>query len=196
MTEQPVRDVGAGDQLSAGGSGFTHIGEVVRYQGRMIKMSSMQWRGPDGVEFERDFVDHPGAVAVVPILDDGSIVLVSQFRTPLGRETLEIPAGVMDKTGESAIDAAARELAEETGYVANELVALGSIHTAPGWANEQIELFVARGLRAEQRNADGIEEQFMKVVVLDEAKYDELVSSGEVTDAKTLLGVLMVRSGS
>jgi len=195
VTEKPV-DNGVGGHLTDSGSGFTHIGEVVRHQGQMIKMSSMMWRGPDGVEFERDYVDHPGAVAVVPVLDDGSIVLVSQFRTPLGRETLEIPAGVMDKQGESAIDAAARELAEETGYVADELVALGLIHTAPGWANEQIELFVARGLRAEERNADGIEEQFMKVFVLGEAEYDELVAAGEVTDAKTLLGVLMVRSGS
>ena len=194
--EQPACDAGVGGHLSGSGSGFTHLGEVVRYQGRMIKMSSMAWRGPDGVEFERDYVDHPGAVAIVPLLDDGSIVLVSQFRTPLGCETLEIPAGVMDKNGESAIDAAARELGEETGYVARELVALGSIHTAPGWANERIELFVARGLRAEQRNADGIEEQFMKVVELSEAEYDGLVASGDVTDAKTLLGVLMVRSGS
>jgi len=191
-------DFGTSDVSSpvGSGSGFTHIGEVVRYQGRMVRMSSMAWRGPDGVEFERDFVHHPGAVAVVPILDDGSIVLVSQFRTPLGRETLEIPAGVTDKPGESAAEAAARELAEETGYVARELTGLGLIHTAPGWANERIELFVARGLRAEQRNADGIEEQFMRTVVLSETQYDALVASGEVTDAKTLLGVLMVRSGS
>jgi len=193
---QSFDDAGSMGFPTGSGSGFVHVGETVRYQGRMIKMSSMTWRGPDGVEFERDFVDHPGAVAVVPILDDGSIVLVSQFRTPLGRETLEIPAGVMDKAGESAVDAAARELAEETGYVSDELTRLGIVHTAPGWANEQIELFVARGLRAERRKADGIEEQFMKTVVLSDRQYDELVVSGGVTDAKTLLGVLMVRSGS
>ena len=109
---------------------FEHLREIVRYQGRMVKMSSMVWRGPDGAEFERDFVGHPGAVAVVPILDDGKIVLVKQFRTPLGRETLELPAGVMDKPGELSVEAAARELAEETGYIASDMIDLGVIHTA------------------------------------------------------------------
>ncbi len=175
-------------------SPFTAIGESVRYQGRMVTMSTTHWRGPDGTEFERDCVTHPGAVAVVPVLDDGSIVLVRQFRTPLGRELLELPAGVRDKDDESAAEAAARELAEETGYVAEEMTELGVIHTAPGWATEEITLFLARGLRAEERSADGFEEQFMSTEIVSPARFDELLAAGELTDAKTVLGVLMVRA--
>lgn len=175
-------------------SSFRQTGETVRHAGRMVTMSTTHWVGPDGEPFDRDFVAHPGAVAVVPVLDDGSVVLVRQFRTPLGRETLELPAGVRDQDGERAVDAAARELAEETGYVAERLDELCVVHTAPGWADEEITLFVARGLRAEERSADGIEEQFMSTEVVDPDRFDELLGSGELTDAKTILGVLLVRA--
>ena len=173
---------------------FENTGETVRYEGRMVKMSTMHWQGPDGERFDRDCITHPGAVAVVPMLDDGGVVLVRQFRTPLFADTLELPAGIMDKPGESAIDAAARELMEETGYVAEELIELGVIHTAPGWSTEKITLFLGRGLRAEERAADGIEEQHMSTVILGAGEFDALVASGELTDAKTVLGVLMVRA--
>jgi ADP-ribose pyrophosphatase len=180
--------------IMSGNDLFSHVSENVRYRGRMVTMSTMRWRGPDGEEFDRDCITHPGAVAVVPMLDDGSVVLVQQFRTPLFRETLELPAGVMDKDGESAVDAAARELLEETGYVAENLVELGVIHTAPGWSTEKITLFVGTGLHAGGREADGIEEQYMSTVILDPDEFDGLVESGELTDAKTVLGVLMVRA--
>ena len=131
---------------------------------------------------------------MVPVLGDGSIVLVRQFRSPLSADTLELPAGVMDKPGEAPVEAAARELLEETGYVAEELIDLGVIHTAPGWSTEKITMFLGRGLRAQQRAADGIEEQHMSTVIVDPAEFDALVSAGELTDAKTVLGVLMVRA--
>ena len=173
---------------------FENTGETVRYQGRMVKMSTMHWQGPDGERFDRDCVTHPGAVAVVPVLDDGSVVLVQQFRTPLCADMLELPAGIMDKPGETAIDAAARELLEETGYVAEELIELGVIHTAPGWSTEKITMFLGRGLRAEERAVDGIEEQYMSTVILGPDQFDVLMNAGELTDAKTVLGVLMVRA--
>ena len=106
---------------------FTRTGETVQYQGRMVRMSTLHFETSDGEAFDRDFVHHPGAVAVLPLFDDGSVVLVQQFRTALGRETLELPAGVRDKDGESAVQAAARELApivaEEEAAVLPLLVA-------------------------------------------------------------------------
>ena len=190
-----MTDAGAdASQISLGNPGFAKVGETVRFQGRMVKMSTVEWEGPDGSQFERDYVGHPGAVAVVPMLDDGSVVLVRQFRTPLGVETLELPAGIMDKDGESAHDAAARELAEETGYVADRLEELCVMHSAPGWSDERITLFAGTGLVADERDADGIEEQFMSSVIVSPDQFDDLVASGALTDAKTILGVLLVRS--
>ncbi|MCP3936347.1 MAG: NUDIX hydrolase [Actinomycetia bacterium] len=181
------------ESTTPAGTGFEQVDETVRYQGRMVRMSTLHFRGPDGEEFERDFVHHPGAVAVLPITDDGSYVLVRQYRTPLGRETLELPAGVRDKHGEDAAAAAARELAEETGYVAATLVPMVSVHTAPGFTNEEVSIFVGTGLRQEAPEADGIEEQHMSVVELSPAEFDEVVASGEMTDAKTILAVYQYR---
>lgn len=174
-------------------SEFEQLDETVRYQGRMVRMSTLHFRSPDGEEFERDFVFHPGAVAVLPITDEGNYVLVRQYRTPLGRETLELPAGVRDKDGEDASGAAARELAEETGYVADRLDELVTIHTAPGFCNEQVTIFVGKGLRQSGREADGVEEQHMSVVELTPAEFDELAGAGDLTDAKTLLAVYQYR---
>ena len=173
---------------------FTRLGETVQYEGRMVRMSTLHYQSREGETFDRDFVFHPGAVAVLPILDDGSIVLVRQFRSALGRATLELPAGVRDKDGESVAETAARELAEETGYVADSLVELVSIHTAPGFSNEQVTIFVGTGLTMTSTDFDGIEEQHMSTVVVSPADFDELSDSGELTDAKTLLAVHMVRS--
>lgn len=172
---------------------FEQLDETVRYQGRMVRMSTLHFRSPDGEVFERDFVFHPGAVAVLPIADDGSYVLVRQYRTPLGRETLELPAGVRDKDGENAAGAAARELAEETGYVADHMEPLVKIHTAPGFSNEEVAIFVATGLRQQGREADGVEEQHMSVVELTPTDFDALAAAGEITDAKTLLAVYQYR---
>ena len=175
---------------------FTRTGETVQYQGRMVRMSTLHFETSDGEAFDRDFVHHSGAAAVLPLFDDGSVVLVQQFRTALGRETLELPAGVRDKDGESAVQAAARELAEETGYVADHWEQLVSIHTAPGFSNEEVTIFVASGLTIGETEFDGIEEQHMRTVIVAPDAFDELVASGELTDAKTLLAVHMMRSRS
>lgn len=172
---------------------FTRVGETVHYEGRMIRASSLHVEGPDGEVFDRDFVHHPGAVAVLPLLDDGSIVLVRQFRSALGRPTLELPAGVRDKDGEDAAGAAGRELAEETGYVADTLDELVTIHTAPGFSNEAVTIFVARGLTMHETDFDGIEEQHMSTVTLSREDVAQLTAAGELTDAKTLLAVHMTR---
>jgi ADP-ribose pyrophosphatase len=172
---------------------FARVGETVRYEGRMVRMSTLHFEGPNGEIFERDFVHHPGAVAVLPITDDGNYVLVKQFRTALGRETLELPAGVRDKDGEDAAGAAARELVEETGLVADNLDHMVTIHTAPGFTNEQVTLFLATGLRQDATEADGIEEQYMSVVTITPDEYDAMLAADEMSDAKTIIAVQLAR---
>ncbi len=172
---------------------FTLLGETVRARGSMVTMATRHFRGPDGSVFDRDVVHHPGAVAVVPLLDDGRVILVRQFRTPLNRETLELPAGVRDKDGEEPVECAARELREETGYRAEKIEELCVTHTAPGFSDEEITLFVARGLTPGDNEADGVEEQHMSAAAFGFDQIDEMIRSGELTDAKTILATCLLR---
>ena len=158
-----------------------------------MTMATRHFRGPDGSVFDRDVVHHPGAVAVVPLLDDGRVILVRQFRTPLNRETLELPAGVRDKDGEEPVECAARELREETGYRAEKIEELCVTHTAPGFSDEEITLFVARGLTPGDNEADGVEEQHMSTAAFGFDQIDEMIRSGELTDAKTILATCLLR---
>ena len=171
---------------------FARVGETVRYQGRMVRMSTLHIEAPDGGVHDRDYVHHPGAVAVVPVLDYGSIVLVRQYRSAIDRPTLELPAGVRDKDGEDAAGAAARELAEETGYVADSMEHLVTVHTAPGFSNEEITIFLARGLTLHETEYDGVEEQHMTTETLTRDEVLARIAAGELTDAKTVLAVHML----
>ena len=130
--------------------GFRKLGEELIHHGWVIDLYRERFEAPDGTIMERDVVRHPGAVSVVPVLDDGTVVLVRQFRAPLGREMLEIPAGKLDVEGEDLEAAARRELAEEVGFEAGSLellvrrgcrvasswesapIRLGDLHSAPG----------------------------------------------------------------
>ena len=172
---------------------FVKIGETVHHQGRMVRMSTVHFRAPDGSTFDRDFVHHPGAVAVVPLLADHRVLLVRQYRTPLGRETLELPAGVCDKEGEARVEAARRELEEEAGLVPGAIEELLTIHTGPGFTDEEITLYLATELVETARAADGVEEQHMVSEIIDLADLDDLTSSGAISDAKTVLALMMVR---
>jgi ADP-ribose pyrophosphatase len=152
---------------------------------------------PDGRRMERDIVHHPGAVAVVPIVGDEA-VLVRQYRPALDAELLEIPAGIRDVDGEPLETTAARELAEEIGMRADRLDYLCAFYNAPGFSDERIHLFVGTGLTEVGRDAQGHEEEHMTIerVRLDDVP--RLVASGELTDAKSIIGLLLVlgrRSG-
>jgi ADP-ribose pyrophosphatase len=144
----------------------------------------------DGHTATREYVVHPGAVVVVPILDDGRLVMERQFRYPVGRVVLEFPAGKID-AGEPLLECARRELAEETGYRAREWVHAGSMHNAMAYSTEVIEIFFARGLVAGEQQLDHGE--LLELVCIDSATLDAAAAAGEVTDAKTLVALLWLQ---
>lgn len=140
----------------------------------------------DGHTALREYIVHPGAVMVVPLLDDGRLVMERQFRYPLGRVLLEFPAGKLDP-GESVQHCAQRELVEETGYVAREWARACAIHNACAYADEAIEIWFARGLSLGARQLDAGE--LIDVCVMSEPELDALAARGELTDVKSLIGL-------
>lgn len=143
---------------------------------------------PDGSSATREYIVHPGAVMVVPMLDDGRLLLERQFRYPMRRVMLEFPAGKKDAGEVSSLATAVRELAEETGYTAREWACAGVLHNAIAYSDEGIEIWFARGLVAGERRLDAGE--FIDLVIHTEAELAALAARGELTDAKTLIGLL------
>jgi len=161
-------------------------GEEV-FSGRLLKVHRDRVRLPDGNETVREYIRHPGAVAIVALLEDGCVVLERQFRYPHGRVFIELPAGKRDP-GEDPAVTAKRELLEETGYVASEWRRLGIIHNAIAYSDEGIELWLARGL--EQRAQKLEQGEFLEVFTLPLAQARAMVRDGRITDAKTVAGLL------
>lgn len=166
------------------------LGSEVRLSGGFLTVVRDRVRLPDGGTATREYVKHPGAVAIVPIRDDGRLVLVRQYRHPIGRVLLEWPAGKLDP-GESVLTCAARELREETGYTASLWARAGVFHNACAYSDEGIEIWLARGLVEGQAQLDAGE--FVEVRLHDEAELLALVCAGEVTDMKTALGILWLQ---
>jgi ADP-ribose pyrophosphatase len=157
--------------------------------GNLLKVHRDTVRLPDGTHGEREYIRHPGAVAIVALFDDGKLLLERQFRYPNRREFIEIPAGKLEP-GEPPLATAKRELLEETGYVAAEWARIGVMHTAIGYTNEAIELFLARKLTKETAKLDAGEFLETFLLSLDEAV--AMVQDGRITDAKTMVGVLWI----
>ena len=145
---------------------------------------------PDGSIATREFIQHPGAVAVIPILDDGRLVLVRQHRHPVGKVLLEWPAGKLE-AGEPQLTCAVRELQEETGYTAREWAYAGEIHNAAAYSTESIWLWFARGLVAGAARPD--QGEFVETVLLSEADLEALDLRGALPDVKTLIGLQWLR---
>ena len=141
---------------------------------------------PDGTAATREFVQHPGAVAVIPVLDDGRVVLVRQYRYPLAKILLEWPAGKLEP-GEDQLVCAQRELQEETGFVAREWAFAGEIHNAAAYSSESIWLWFARGLHAGPARPDAGE--FVETVSMSLIELEALEARGELPDVKTLIGL-------
>jgi ADP-ribose pyrophosphatase len=156
------------------------------WRGRFLDVRCDTIVQPDGHTATREYIVHPGAVMVVPLLDDGRLVLERQFRYPLGRVLLEFPAGKLDP-GESVQVCAERELAEETGYRAIEWARACAVHNACAYSDEAIEIWFARGLRPGERRLDAGE--LLDVCLMTEAELDALARRGELTDVKTLIGL-------
>lgn len=142
----------------------------------------------NGAMSTREHVLHPGAVAIVPVTDDGRVILVEQYRYPIKSKLLEIPAGKFDKPGEDPLECAKRELEEETGYTAKSYTYLGYIHTTPGFSNEVIHLYLAQGLTPGDSNPD--EDEIIETKIEDFEHVVQKCISGEITDAKTVAGIM------
>jgi ADP-ribose pyrophosphatase len=168
----------------------TQIDSKPVYQGNFLDVRRDSVRLPDGATATREYIVHPGAVMIVPLLDDGRLVIERQWRYPLARAMLEFPAGKLE-LGENPWHCAIRELSEETGYSATEWARAGILHNAIAYSSEGIEIWFARGLVAGERHLDAGEFLEVRAVTADEL--DALCGSGEVTDAKTLVGLLWLR---
>ena len=153
------------------------------FDGRLLKVMVDTVTLPNGTQTTREIIAHPGAVCVVPVLDDGSIIFVKQYRYPVGTVMYEIPAGKLDP-GEEPDVCAERELSEETGYSAKEWQRLTSIVTTPGFTDEVIHLYAARGLEKHNQHTD--EDEFIDVVKLTPQQVREMVLEGDIFDSKTL----------
>jgi ADP-ribose pyrophosphatase len=163
-------------------------GELV-YDGSLLKVRRDVVRLPDGSQGVREYIRHPGAVAVVPLFDDGRVLLERQFRYPHGREFIEIPAGKLEP-GEPHLETAKRELLEETGYAAAEWTRLCVIHTAIAYTDESIEIFLARKLTLSTRKLDVGE--FLETFIVPFQEAIEMIRDGRITDAKSVAGLLWV----
>ena len=174
---------------------FRLTGEEELVTGYRIRVVRATFEAPDGTSFERDVIRDKHMVAVVPVLDDGRhVLLVRQYRGPLDREILEIPAGLCDVDGETdPAVTAARELAEEVGQAAAELKLIAEIHQSPGVSDEHGWIYLGTGLTDVGDDRQGPEEEHMTVEKFDLADLDDAIASAAITDAKTLVGLLRAR---
>ncbi|MCI9663961.1 MAG: NUDIX hydrolase [Lachnospiraceae bacterium] len=143
---------------------------------------------PNGNIVKWDFIDHKGAAAVVPVNDEGKLIMVRQYRNALNRYTLEIPAGGLNGADEPTMDAAARELTEETGYRADKLELLLSIRTTVAFCNEKIDIYVATGLTPGEQRLD--EDEYVDVEAFELEELISRVLAGEIQDSKTVAAIL------
>jgi ADP-ribose pyrophosphatase len=158
----------------------------VMYDGGFIEVLKDTVRLPDGSISTREYITHPGAVAMLALLDNGKLVMERQFRYPLHREFIELPAGKIDD-GEDILVTAQRELLEETGYVADEWTHLTTAWPCIGYSDERMEYFLARGLKHVGRNLD--EGEFLEVFELSLADAIEWIRQGKISDSKTIVGL-------
>lgn len=145
---------------------------------------------PGGRETDRVVVEHPGAAAVVAMDPGGRLVMVRQYRYPIGSELLEIPAGKLDP-GETPVDCALRELAEETGLLATSILPLGTMYTTPGFCDEKIHLFWASNLNVAGTGHEPDPDEFLKVEYLPPPVAVKMAGEGKIQDAKTVCGIFM-----
>jgi ADP-ribose pyrophosphatase len=161
------------------------------YDGVLLKVQRDVVRLPDGSQGTREYIRHPGAVAIVPVFDDGRVLLERQFRYPHRRVFIELPAGKLEP-GEPHLDTAKRELLEETGYTAAEWTRLGVIHTAIAYTDEAIEMFLARKLQPEGK-AKLDAGEFVETMSVPFGEAIEMVRDGRITDAKSVAGLLWMK---
>jgi ADP-ribose pyrophosphatase len=164
----------------------TLLTSQLAYRGDFIQIHKDDVRLPDGTTASREYIKHPGAVAILAILDNGNLVMERQFRYAPRREFIELPAGKIDH-GEDALHTAQRELLEETGYVAREWVHLTTAWPCIGYADERMEYYLARGLTHQGSQLD--EGEFLEVFELPLEEAIEWVRLGKINESKTIVGL-------
>jgi len=156
------------------------------YQGKLLHVREDRVELPDGRQATREYIVHPGAVVVIPLLDNGDVVMERQFRYPLRRDLYELPAGKLDPD-ENPLSCGQRELLEETGYVASQWRFVATIHPCIGYSDESISLYLAEGLSLGQHQRDG--DEFLEIFTIPLAEALEWVRTGRITDVKTVIGL-------
>ena len=161
------------------------------FEGKIMTILLDKAELPNGVKASREVCIHPGGVCVLPLEADGTVTLVRQYRYPLHELMLELPAGKLDHGAESLELAARRELSEETGLEAGEMIYLGKMHLSPGFCTEVLHMYLARDLKQAECHPD--EDEFVEVVKMSFDELYERVMSGELTDAKTVAATLKTK---
>jgi ADP-ribose diphosphatase len=161
------------------------------HQGRVFALIREKITLPNGTTIDLDIIRHPGAAAMVPLSEEGSLVMVRQYRHAIGEYIWEIPAGTLN-SGESPLECAKRELIEETGYSATEWEELGAIVPVPGYSDEEIHIFLAQGLRPARQDLDPDEILHVREIPLEEAFH--MVERGEIKDSKTISSLFLLRT--
>ena len=158
-----------------------------KYRGVIVRVRLDRVRLCDGKLSRREVVEHPGGVCILPVDEQGNCTMVRQFRYPFGRMMLEAPAGKLEY-GEDPLACAVRELSEETGYRADELIDLGSMCTSPGFSTEVLHLYLALGLHPGESHPD--EGEFLNTEKIPLTELVRMVMDGEIDDAKTVIAIL------
>ncbi len=174
--------------------GFRRVSEEQLLGAKVFRVDRFHVRDPDGAEFDRFVVRHPGAVSMVPVHDDGSVTLVRQYRASVDALVLEIPAGLLDRDGEQPEQAARRELAEEAGLEAAAWEQLIVTWNTPGISDQHTTIFLATGLTTCAPRPDGDEEHFMTIERIRLEDLDALVADGTLRDETTVLGLYLARA--
>ena len=167
-------------------------GRELVYQGVILEIYKDHMEFANGNSADWDFIHHDGAAAVVPVLPDGRILMVTQYRNALERHTLEIPAGKLDAPNEPGIECSKRELEEETGYKSEHLEWLLTLRTTVAFCDEKIEIYVAKDLIPSHQHLDEDEYVDVKAYTLDELK--EMIFTGKIEDSKTIAAILAYES--
>ena len=167
---------------------FKRLARDLVYHGSIIDYYKDTVQVPNGNVVKWDFIGHKGAAAVVPVREDGKILMVRQYRNALDRETLEIPAGGLNGEDEKTKDAAARELEEETGYRSQDLEFLITIRTTVAFTNEKIDIYVAKNLIKSQQHLD--EDEFIRVEAFTTEELLNMIFNGTIQDSKTICAIM------
>ena len=158
-----------------------------KYKGIIVRVRLDEAELHTGKMVRREVVEHPGGVTILPVDDDGYCYMVRQFRYPFGRMLLEAPAGKLE-AGEDPLECARRELSEETGFSARELIDLGCCYTSPGFSTEVLHIYLARGLEAGKAHPD--QDEFLNVEKISLSELSEMVMRNEIDDGKTAIAIL------